>query len=93
MTHNVTLPLRSCLHTQLRKKGGENGREKKSGSGCGKGDVGYRIKVIEKYEKEKRKKLGKRKGRASGNCAGAGKRKQEMDGVKTQKGQARYSRQ
>lgn len=47
MTHNVTLPLRSCLHTQLREKG-ENGREKKSGSGCGKGEMGYRIKVIEK---------------------------------------------
>lgn len=27
-----------------------------------------------------------------GNCACIGKRKQEMEGVKTQKGQARYSR-
>lgn len=48
MTHNVTLPLRSCLHTQLRKgRRGEDGREGESGSGSGKGEEGYRIKVAD----------------------------------------------
>lgn len=50
MTHNVTLPLRSCLHTQLRERereGREDGREGESGSGSGKGEEGYRIKVVE----------------------------------------------
>lgn len=51
MTHNVTLPLRSCLHTQLRERErerewGEDGREGESGSGSGKGEEGYRIKVV-----------------------------------------------
>lgn len=51
MTHNVTLPLRSCLHTRLR-EGGERGErmgqgEEGSGSGSGKDEVGYGIKVVE----------------------------------------------
>lgn len=51
MTHNVTLPLRSCLYTRLREEGrerqrgwGGTGRER--GSGRGRGDEGHRIKVV-----------------------------------------------
>ena len=48
MTHNVTLPLRSCLHTQLRERRGKDGREGERGSGSRKGEEGYRIKVTER---------------------------------------------
>lgn len=45
MTHNVTLPLRSCLHNQKGRVGvGVGGG---SGSGSSKGEEGYRIKVVE----------------------------------------------
>lgn len=51
MTHNVTLPLRSCLHTRLRERGERGERmgqgEGGSGSGSGRGEAGYGIKVVE----------------------------------------------
>lgn len=47
MTHNVTLPLRSCLHTQLREGERGGGWEGGRGSGSGKGEKGYRIKVAD----------------------------------------------
>lgn len=47
MTHNVTLPLRSCLYTRLREGETEGvGGQGKRGSGRGKGDEGYGIKVV-----------------------------------------------
>lgn len=47
MTHNVTLPLRSCLYTRLREGERRRGRGAgKEGSGRGKGDEGYGIKVV-----------------------------------------------
>lgn len=46
MTHNVTLPLRSCLYTRLRERESERrGGQGKGAPGRGKGEEGYGIKV------------------------------------------------
>lgn len=49
MTHNVTLPLRGCLHTQLSEQGeGGGGAGRERAGQDGKGEEGVRIKATEK---------------------------------------------